>query len=201
MDFLTNWIFWASLVAIFIVMAIIGYLAEGKGEKKKEVKPAKPAPAPAENKPINEVIANEQAAPNEWSGEIKAVDPTHEHDYEVEDWSAMPDDIPSAPEKAPSKETPSSILLREEASNVTSPEINKSPSDIETMLEMNAPETSISEAEAQIQENIEPAETEVAAQAADSTMPETPSVFEEAMEPDPSVSEVETDAGEEEVWK
>jgi len=101
MTFLTNWVFWAIVIVIVILLAIIGYLAEGTtlGPKNKKKQQQQNNP----EKDVEEIkITEENNAPSAWTGEIKK-DERHEqvHDVpSVDDWSTIPTDtmIPSIEE-------------------------------------------------------------------------------------------------------
>ncbi len=92
MAFLTNWIFWAILVAIIVVLAIIGYLAEGtKLGRKQAEKQTTVTPNPSA---VNETSTEAAApAPSAWTGEIKKEDTRHETVHQassIDDWTKMP---------------------------------------------------------------------------------------------------------------
>lgn len=99
MTFLTNWVFWAILGVIIVLMAIVGYLAEGTDLlKKKDKKPKK--------EKVTEVTTPENTdsnQPSAWTGEVKKEDEHHEQVYtvpSVDDWSAIPtvnDTVNAAP--------------------------------------------------------------------------------------------------------
>lgn len=117
MNVLTNPIFWLIIGAIIIVMALIGYLAEGtelakKATKKTEKEDKKTSKAVPEVIPepvtLNSLVqnsennltennsitnVNEQNAPSAWSGEIQKEDEKKETNYVVpaaDDWTVMP---------------------------------------------------------------------------------------------------------------
>ncbi len=123
MELLTNWIFWAIIVAIVIVMAIIGYLAEGTalGSKKSRKKQGQ-----ANTSEVNEINTEDAPAPSAWTGEVKAADKTHEQIHEVptaEDWTTLPTTSPETVAAAPqvgNEET----LFNEKAPENKEPEVS-----------------------------------------------------------------------------
>ena len=100
MEFFSNWAFWIIIAVIIVMLAIIGYLAEGtelgpkkKNKKKNETK------VTGEVEEIN--ITEETNAPSAWTGEIKK-DERHEQVHDVptiDDWSSIPTDLQIQPEK------------------------------------------------------------------------------------------------------
>ena len=89
MTFLTNWVFWAILGVIIVLMAIVGYLAEGTELLKKKDKKVKKEKVTEITTPTNPAPAQ----PSAWTGEVKKEDEHQEQVYTVpsiNDWSTIP---------------------------------------------------------------------------------------------------------------
>ena len=76
MTFLTNWVFWAILGVIIVLMAIVGYLAEGTDLLKKKDKKVKKEKVTEITTPTNPAPAQ----PSAWTGEVKKEDEHQEQD-------------------------------------------------------------------------------------------------------------------------
>lgn len=124
MAFFTSWIFWVIVAAIVVIMAIIGYLAEGTklGSKSKNKQNEE-----KENKEeVEEIlVAEETNAPSAWTGEVKK-DERHEqvHDVpSVDDWTNIPTDTVA---ETPAIEKPveeTTELFSEMTPNSTTPSV------------------------------------------------------------------------------
>jgi len=125
MTFLTNWVFWAIVIVIVILLAIIGYLAEGTtlGPKNKKKQQQQNNP----EKDVEEIkITEENNAPSAWTGEIKK-DERHEQVHDVpsiDDWTNIPENtLTENPVIEQPTENVSTELFSEMTPNSTTPSV------------------------------------------------------------------------------
>ncbi len=94
MTFLTNWVFWVIVIAIIIIMALIGYLAEGTELDSKSKKKNKETNTETPKNVEEVALVTETNEPSAWTGEIQK-DERHEQTHDVpsiDDWTTIPTD-------------------------------------------------------------------------------------------------------------
>ena len=146
MTFLTNWVFWVIVITIIILMAIIGYLAEGTelGPKSKR----KPKEEQKESNNVEEISVTEEAnEPSAWTGEITK-DERHEQVHDVpslDDWTNMPTETPAVLESKQVEEAEETELFNEISPDSTTPNVESINPQVLENLDSPLEETTVEE--------------------------------------------------------
>jgi len=125
MAIFTNWIFWIIIAAIVVIMAIIGYLAEGTKLDSKSK--AKQKEHEDKKEKVEEIsITEETNEPSAWTGEVKK-DERHEQVHDVpsiDDWTNIPENtLTENPVIEQPTENVSTELFSEMTPNSTTPSV------------------------------------------------------------------------------
>ena len=124
MGILNNAIFWFILIAIAVVLAVIGFIADKTDFNKKNKK----------EKKVDKAVSDKNA-PSAWTGEIKKEDERKERVYKVasvDDWSSMPEveKTPDKPTEAPQTESKGEEMFPDVTTNdmeVSAAPLEKAP--------------------------------------------------------------------------